>query len=553
MQRFALLTLSAIIAISPLALAARTFDTSNLPYSDAPTDRPTALAVSYLTSEGILQGNADGTFRANSNLNRAEFVTIVTRMFPAATVTLTKPCFPDVPVGLWYSPAVCYAKTQGIIRGNERAGVPEDKWLFEPNRAIQYEEAIKVLTELLAIPYIDNDEGEWYTPYVQSATQKDLGLDGLMPGDKITRGEMARLTATFKVYAAGELDDYRAAEEGKSSSSSSVSSSSSSMSSSSVSSSSSSRSSSASGSFVYDTAPDTTLRSQAVLLGQTSPIMFGTKIFMSQEALHVRTITIVLAGAASAVDSFSVYDQNRKLLGTATQQGDDFVLSLPAGALTIPKSQDFSIYGRARLKGNTAGGTSGQNIQVTTVRVQGIGEWTDSSYTASSTETYPVFQSARARITKVENAGATTGILVGGTNEEIASFRFTAERSDTSAHPRVTSLTFQIEQTGGVTLANPVIRRSGSSDTHSCSLSGTTMISCTNIPETFGTMDEPAFLRLYADVTVPTNASNASLRITLNQGGSSTQAGAIGWSDGTTTFTWVPFDTPIVRGTAYSR
>jgi hypothetical protein len=554
MKRTTSIGLSALIALTPLAMFARTFDTSHLPYTDSPKDRATALAVSYLTEEGIIQGNADGTFRANSNLNRAEFITIVTRMLPATTVTINKPCFPDVPVGLWYTPAVCYAKSLGIVRGNAKPGVAENKWLFEPNRAIQYEEAVKVLTELLAIPYVETNEGEWYSPYVQGAAEKDLAISGLMPGDKITRGEMARLTAAFKVYAAGDLDDYRAAEKGISSSSSSVKSSSSSSKSSTGSSVSSSSSvSSGTGSAVYDNRTDTTIRSQMALLGEVSPILFGTKIFLTSEPMHVRTITVTLAAPASSVDAFLIYDQNRKFLGTATLQGTDYVLSLQGSALVIPKSQDFSIYGRARLSANNAGGTSGQNIQVQTVRIQGIGEWSDSSYTASSIETYSVYQSARARITKVENAGGVNGVLVGGTNQEIGNFRFTAERSDQSAHSRITALTFQIEQTGGVSLANPVIRRSGSSSTHACSLSGSNLIACTNIPESFGTMDEPAVLRLYADVTVPNGASNASLRLTLNQGGSTTQAGAIAWTDGTTVFTWVPFDTPIARGTAYSQ
>ena len=120
----------------PIAAFARTYDDSNLPYSDPPSDLPTAVAVSVLTEEGVLQGNPDGTFRSNDLLNRAEFMKISMKLAPALPREVDLTCFPDVPADAWYARPICLAKTMGVVSGNAVEGVDPDLWLFDPLRPV---------------------------------------------------------------------------------------------------------------------------------------------------------------------------------------------------------------------------------------------------------------------------------------------------------------------------------------------------------------------------------------------------------------------------------
>ena len=64
-----------LLLIPGLALAYN-YEPSALPYNDAPSDLPSAIAIGVLTDEGIVEGYADNTFRPDTAINRAEFTKI---------------------------------------------------------------------------------------------------------------------------------------------------------------------------------------------------------------------------------------------------------------------------------------------------------------------------------------------------------------------------------------------------------------------------------------------------------------------------------------------
>ena len=142
MRRIFLLT----FLFLPLCASARNYAPVNLPYSDAPSDLSTAIAVSVLTDEGIVEGNPDGTFRPDALLNRAEFLKIAMGVLPEEDDDeYSLSCFPDVFSTAWYAQYVCRAKALGIVEGNQILGVPPHEWLFAPERNVQYVEALKIL------------------------------------------------------------------------------------------------------------------------------------------------------------------------------------------------------------------------------------------------------------------------------------------------------------------------------------------------------------------------------------------------------------------------
>jgi hypothetical protein len=580
MRKSLLVPLSALYAASLVLPAfARDYDLSHLPYPDAPSDRPTAIAISTLTEAGVLQGDPNGTIRPNAELNRAEFIKIVMSLMPTDDWTAYNTgCFPDVAAGAWYAPFVCRAKAMGIVTGHARPSVPESQWMFKPNSAVQYEEAVKVLAGMYALS-LDSRGGVWYEPYLRAAQASDLAIGGLRPGDHIKRGEMARLVTGFLAFNEGELENLRAAEEGTVMSSSSSSSTSSgtgssmssrasSVSTSSKSSSVSNKSSSSkSGSSVsssssvgswkggYDTESDTAIRARVVTLGKTSPIMGAVNLFSNNEPLQVDGLRITLAGSTPTLDSFLVYDEDKRYLGRATLDTSvagekQYLLKLGKGVLTLPKRENVLVYVRASVKSHEQGGESNQNIRIASFGIEGNGEWTSDEYNQTYSDTFPTFLTARSRIVKVENVGAERDNFVAATNRRLASFRFTGEGdSEGLNNLRVTSLAFQIDAPSGVTLSNVYLRREGGDETSNCTVSSG-VATCSSIPSSIGTVKGESTIHVYADVS-DGGVTNPTLRLTINSSGTSTSAGSVMWTDGEATFTWLGLDSPVARGTQF--
>lgn len=545
------LTIAIGASLAVTSAFARDFSGSNIGwYGDGPWDRETNIAVSVLTDQNVLRGNDDGTFRADTLLNRAEFVTIAMRLSPNTGVSASRGCFPDVSPDAWYAQDVCDAKVVGYVRGNARDDVTPDRWRFEPGRSIQYEEALKILSEIFAVSVTGSTEGDrWYEPYVRAANQFEIGLEGLRPGDVITRGEMARLAVAFQAYVEGELDELRAAEAGTSSSSS-RSSQSSSRSSSSSSSVVSSRSSS---SVSVDPRTDTSVESNILVLGETSPILAGVKFFSNNEPIQADQIVITLNGSAQSLSLIRVYLSNGVLLGNAVRDSAGsavFTLNLDEDDFLLPRRVDTSVYLRGVLKEFEEGGTSGEVIEVNNVTLRGFGDWSSDAYASTSTDTFPASETARAAITGMTNTGSANAALTAGAGQLLAQFRVNAVEGDSQAQVRITALNLRIEGSG-VSLSNVYLRTEGGDDVSDCTNSSTT-ITCTSIPSAIGTVDLQKTIRVYGDVTVNSNVTNPSLRLTINDPGSITAAGDVTWTDRTETFEWIPVDMPVARGTLFN-
>ncbi len=166
----------ALIIISPTRAADQTF-------SDVLPENPNHSTLEYLHQEGIFKGYEDGTFQLEKNMNRAELMTVMIReqgLNPEPDVY--KNCFPDV-TDQWFAAPVCYAKEQGWVQGY-------DTGLFEPNRLVSREEALKIILRPFfsdEIEALTEDEyapeeitgtivviSEWAKPYFSFAYQKNL-------------------------------------------------------------------------------------------------------------------------------------------------------------------------------------------------------------------------------------------------------------------------------------------------------------------------------------------------------------------------------------------
>lgn len=527
-------------------------------YDDAPfDDHSVNVAVSALTRIGVIRGNDDGTFRPDRSLNRAEFMTIVMRLLDDDNPTNTN-CFPDIKKSDWFAEDVCRAKALGIVRGNAQVGVDESMWRFEPTRDVQYEEAVKVLAKMYAMPVNGDEEGaDWYVPFISAAAQKGISISGLVAGDKITRGEMARLTIGFTAESEGELDALREAEieEEDRSSSSRTSSSRSSTSSTSSRRSSSSMSSSLGeiGSGQFDPLTDNDVRSSILVLGETSPILAAVKFFSNGEPVEVTEVSVRLTGNVDSVSSVLIYNADGELLGTASGGGSSqtFTANIPSRRFYLPYRADRAMYVRARTKSDAQGGQSGEDVEVSSISLEGTGVWSNDDYSTTSSDDFPANETAFGVLTSVTNTGVANGVLISGTERLLGQFRFVARAPESTKDVRLLTLAFDIEQAGGITLSNVSIRTDdGSSDESSCTVSAGT-VTCSSIPANIGTVDTERVIRVYGDVTVPGTTGNKSLRLVLNDPGTPSSAGDVTWTDGETTFDWLPFEQPVVRGTLF--
>jgi|GEM_PF-6650078 len=151
-------------------------DIATSPYKDA---------IGNLKQKGIIGGYPDGTYKPKNAINRAEFIKIV--MGAVGLPAGGSNCFSDVN-DEWFAGYACTAKVQGIT-----TGYPDGT--FQPTNNINVAEALKIVLKAFVISVRGTDQGEeWFKPYVEVATSKNLYLLTFdSPDKKITREEMAEL------------------------------------------------------------------------------------------------------------------------------------------------------------------------------------------------------------------------------------------------------------------------------------------------------------------------------------------------------------------------
>lgn len=157
-------------------------------FSDVAAGNVYADAITYVQEESIVQGYADGTFRADATINRAEF----TKIIVGATVktNMDMHCFPDVK-DEWFAPFVCTAKSKDIIGGYQDG-------TFKPGNFVNFVEGAKIIAKAFGLPSTAMDEN-WYTPFVIGLEQKNaIPTDIKTLTQPLTRGQMAEMIFRIK-------------------------------------------------------------------------------------------------------------------------------------------------------------------------------------------------------------------------------------------------------------------------------------------------------------------------------------------------------------------
>jgi len=151
-----------------------------------------------------VSGYADGSFKPNDTINRAEFTKIVVGVLAtdkelndcmahyASQNSYMANVFTDVTFAMvggnepvWYFNYVCVAKLRGFIGGYADGS-------FKPTQKITFAEAAKIIT--VALGDSENASTPWYKAYVQQLDSKNAIPTTIKSfNQNITRGEMAEM------------------------------------------------------------------------------------------------------------------------------------------------------------------------------------------------------------------------------------------------------------------------------------------------------------------------------------------------------------------------
>ncbi|SFH07157.1 Carboxypeptidase regulatory-like domain-containing protein [Desulfotomaculum arcticum] len=153
------------------------------------------LQINEWANDGLAGGYDDGTFRPNSEVSRAEFVSLVNRAFNLGNQDTADAGFNDVKTGKWYYKDVNIAKAAGYIGGYTDG-------TFKPEQTITRQEVASILVRLSGLEQTTDGLGQfadsstfaaWSRGSIGAVTQAKL-MGGFpdktfKPANSITRAE----------------------------------------------------------------------------------------------------------------------------------------------------------------------------------------------------------------------------------------------------------------------------------------------------------------------------------------------------------------------------
>lgn len=169
-------------------------------------------AIEFLKNEGIINGYADGSFKPEQVVNRAEALKIILNAKGIETPEIVQSSFSDVNSTDWFAKYVEAAKNKGIVGGN-----PDGT--FAPDRTVNKVEFLKMLLLAYEVKFINYqtpekplysdtpDSSQWYIPYLDFAKNVNLiqpnAAGQIEPAKGLSRGEVAEITYKLLIIVKG--------------------------------------------------------------------------------------------------------------------------------------------------------------------------------------------------------------------------------------------------------------------------------------------------------------------------------------------------------------
>ena len=142
-----------------------------------------------------IHGYPDGSVRVDTNVTRAEAITIIFRLIDdEGKTTPTQSSFYDVPDNEWYSQAVAYAEGKGIVIGYPDGGFHPDDWLTRAEFATLVSRFVSLEQQEESLRFSDVPDDHWAEPYIYKCVAQGLIIgfpDGTFrPENLNTRAEV---------------------------------------------------------------------------------------------------------------------------------------------------------------------------------------------------------------------------------------------------------------------------------------------------------------------------------------------------------------------------
>ncbi len=411
-RAFAIVSTVALLASNASVAIAQTF-------SDVPTDAWFYDYVEQLVNDGVI--DAKDKFAPNQNVTRAEFTKMVITAIDgmAGYEAPATPTFSDVKPSDWFYDYVESAQQLDIVAGyTDAKGNPTGK--FGPNDVLNRAAAAKILVNAFSIPtdldpasaFSDVKPGAWYHDYVVTAFNQSV-VDGYKnaagdmtgkfgPADNLTRAQSAKLIVTGQspvereTVAPGEEEEETPTPTPTSQGALEVS------------------------------LNDNTPSSSTVPLSASNVKLLAFDLTAAEDDVTVSNIVMTRGGVGNASDwdNLYIYDGDERLTTGRTLNSDTNTATFPV-SLTVEAGTTKSLWLVGEMTA-TAGSANNQHYfyvasaaAVTSNAQSTAGDFpvTGNTFTTGSVT--------------VNGVTATTGTaiaqpLIGGTDQEISSFKLTA-------------------------------------------------------------------------------------------------------------------------------
>ncbi|NLN66191.1 MAG: S-layer homology domain-containing protein, partial [Clostridiaceae bacterium] len=131
------------------------------------------VVIRKWVNQGLAKGYGDGRFGPNDNITRAEFVTLLNRIFGYQQAS--EKSFPDVKAGAWYAAEIAKAYQAGIIGGDNNGNMNPEVVISRQEAAVILARAFSLAGDHLdaALKYSDVGQiAEWALGSVGTMTKK---------------------------------------------------------------------------------------------------------------------------------------------------------------------------------------------------------------------------------------------------------------------------------------------------------------------------------------------------------------------------------------------
>jgi hypothetical protein len=187
-KKFILATFISALFVLTLFISRTNLPFASVKFSDLSSSSPFFDSVNYVQSQGIVSGYSDGTYKPDSNVNRAEFTKIIIgTIFAEEEISGCVPnkTFSDVHSDDWFHKYICAASNNGIIDGYSNGS-------FKPANYTNFAEASKIIVN--AFGYETSEKEVWYQPFVEKLEEFNAIPETIYSFERnITRGEMAEM------------------------------------------------------------------------------------------------------------------------------------------------------------------------------------------------------------------------------------------------------------------------------------------------------------------------------------------------------------------------